>query len=99
MGGAIPVAVTAVGAGLGAGMGAAGAGSGGEGPKEGDPTDKDAGKGEAGPDGTPVDANDEGPIDEGVRTGRNRCPECRRQGERYCRHAQEKEPMPIEVFN
>jgi hypothetical protein len=91
MGGAIPVAVTAAGAVLGAGVGtaAAGAGSGGRGPKEGDPTDKDAGKDEAGPDITPVDANGEGPVDEGVRMGRNRCAECRRRGERYCRHAQE----------
>jgi hypothetical protein len=88
MGGAIPVAVTAVGAGLGAGAGAAGAGSGG-GPKEGDPADEDASKDEAGTDGTPVDAKGEGPVEEGIRTGRNRCPECRRRGERYCRHAQE----------
>ncbi len=88
MGGAIPIADTTVGAGLGAGVGAAAAGSDGEGPK-GDPTDEDAGRDEAGKDGTPVDANGEGPVDEGVRTGRNRCPECRRRRERYCKHAQE----------
>jgi hypothetical protein len=91
MGGAIPVAVTAVGAGVGAGVGtaAAGTGSDGEDPKEGNPTDEDAGQDEPGQDGTPIDANGEGPVDEGIRTGRNRCPECRRRGERYCRHTQE----------
>ncbi len=89
MGGAIPVAVTAVGAGLGATVGTAAAGSDGEGPKGGGPTDEDAGQDEAGEDGTPVDANGKGPIDEGVRMGRNRCPECRRRRERYCKHAQE----------
>ena len=67
MGGAIPVGVTAVGASLGAGVGAAaGTNSDGEDPKEGDPKDK------AGEDGTPVDANGGGPVDEGIRTGRNR---------------------------
>jgi hypothetical protein len=86
MGGAIPVVVTAVGAGMGATAGTAAAGSDGEGSKKGDPTDNDAGQDE---DGTPVDANGKGPADEGVRTGRNRCPECRRRRERYCRHAQE----------
>jgi hypothetical protein len=89
MGGAIPTVVTALGAGLGAGMGAAaGTDSDGEDPEEGGPTDQDAGQSEAGEDGTAVDANDKVPVDEGVRTGRNRCPECRRQRERYCRHAQ-----------
>jgi hypothetical protein len=91
MGGAIPVAVTAVGACLGAGVGtaAAGTGSGGEDPKEGDPTDEGASQDGASEDGTPVGANGEGPVNEGIRTGRNRCPECRRRGERYCRHTQE----------
>jgi hypothetical protein len=91
MGGAVPAVLTAVGAGLGAaGAGAAaGAGSDGKDSKEGDSTDEDAGQDEAGKDGTSVDTNGEGPVDEGIRTGRNRCPECRRQRERYCRHAQE----------
>ena len=89
MGGAIPVAVTAVGAGVGAAVGTAAAGSDGKSKKEGDPTDEDAAKTEAGEDGTRVDVNGENPVDEGVRTGRNRCLECRRRGERYCRHAQE----------
>jgi hypothetical protein len=54
MGGAIPVILTAVGAGLGAGAAAAaGTGSDGEDSKEGDPTDEDAGKDEAGEDGLP----------------------------------------------
>jgi hypothetical protein len=91
MGGAIPVAITALGAGLGAGVGtaAAGTGSDGEDSKERDPTDEDAGQDKAGEDGTPVNANGEGLVDAGIRTGRNRCPECRRRRERYCRHAQE----------
>ena len=91
MGGAIPVAVTAVGAGLGAGVGAAaaGAGSGGGDPNERDPIDEDASQDGAGPNGTPIDVNGEGLVDGGVRTGRNRCPECRRRGEHHCRHAQE----------
>ena len=86
MGGAIPVAITAVGAGVGAGAAAAAAGTGsdGEDQNDGDPSGEDAGKDEAG-----EYANGEGPTDEGVRTGRNRCPECRRQGQRYCRHAQD----------
>ncbi|KAF8504842.1 hypothetical protein F5888DRAFT_1799486 [Russula emetica] len=70
MGGAIPVAVAAVGAGLGAGVGtvAAGTGSYGKDPKERDQTDEDAGQDEAGEDGTAVDANGEGPVDGGFRT-------------------------------
>ena len=86
MGGAIPVAVTAVGAGVGVAAAAAGTGSDGEDEKEGDPMDEDAGQNESG-----GEANGEGPVDESIRTGRNRCPECRRQGERYCRlgHTQE----------
>ena len=86
MGGAVPVAVMAVGAGVGAGAGAAAAGedSDGEDQKEGNPTDEDASQDEAG-----EDVNREGPVEKGIRTGRNRCPECKRQGERYCRHAQE----------
>jgi hypothetical protein len=84
MGGGIPAAVTAVSAAVGAGAAvAAGRGSDGE-DHEGNPTDEDAGQDEAG-----EDANDKGPVDGGIRTGRNRCPECRRRGERYCRHAQE----------
>lgn len=86
MGGGIPVAVTAVGAGLGAAAGA-GAGSGSGDSKEGDQTDEGASQEKAGED--PVDANSEGPVGEGVRTGHNRCPECRRRDERYCKHAQE----------
>jgi hypothetical protein len=82
MGGAIPAAVTAVGA--AAGAAAAGTSSDGEDKKEGNPIDEDAGQDEAG-----EDANREGPFDEGNRTGRNRCPECKRRGERYCRHTQE----------
>jgi len=91
MGGAIPVAVTAVGACLGAGVGATAAGAvpGGQDPKEGNSTDGGTSQDEAGEDGTPGDANGEGPVDEGIRTGRSRCPECSRRGERYCRHAQE----------
>jgi hypothetical protein len=91
MGGAIPAGITAIGACLGAVVGTAAGGTGSDGkkPKEGDPTDEDAGQDEAGQDGTPVDANGKGPVDEGIRTGRNRCPECRRRRERYCRHAQE----------
>jgi hypothetical protein len=76
MGGAIPVAVTAVGAGAGVGTATAGTGSDGEDPKEGDPTDEDASQDKAGQDGTPVDANGEGgPVYEDIRTGRNRCPD------------------------
>ena len=47
MGGAIPVAVTAVGAGLGAGVGTVAAVAGKD-HKEGDPTDKDGSQNEAG---------------------------------------------------
>ena len=82
MGGAIPIAITAVGAGLGAGVGTAAAGTGSDG-------EEGAGQDEAGEDGTPGNANCEGPADEGIHTGRNRCPECRRRRELYCKHAQE----------
>lgn len=88
MGGAIPVAVTAVGVGLGTRVGTAVAGAG-EDPNERDPRDEAASQDGAGPNGTPVDANGEGLVDGGIRTGRNRCPECRRRYERHCRHAQE----------
>jgi hypothetical protein len=86
MGGAIPVAVTAVGAAAGAGAGAAATGrdSDGDDKKGGEPTDEDACQDEA-----DEDANSEGPVDKGMRTGPNRCPECKRRGERYCRHMQE----------
>ena len=80
MGGAIPIAITAVGAGLGAGVGTAAAGTGSDG-------EEGASQDEAGEDGTPVNANGEGPVDVGIHTGRNRCPECRRRCEQYCWHA------------
>jgi hypothetical protein len=91
MGGAIPVAVTAVGASLGAGVGtaAAGTGSDGEEPKEGDPTDKDASQDEAGQDGTRTDTLANWDLANRVYARRNRCPECRRRRERYCKHTQE----------
>lgn len=95
MGGAVPAVVTLIGGGLGATAGAA-AGAGpdgedatGEGAAGAGPDDDDAaGGGAAGEDATSEDATGttvdtgEGPA----RTGRNRCRECRRKGERYCRH-------------
>jgi hypothetical protein len=84
MGGAVPAVITAVGAGLSAGVGtlAAGMRRGGKGPKEGRSTDKDAtGEDAADEDGTSVDAGEGA-----TRTGLNRCSECKRRDERYCRH-------------
>jgi hypothetical protein len=81
-GGTIPVAVSAIGTGLGVGAGIAGAGIGSDGEdKEGDQNDEGAGQDETG-----EDAKDEDLIGEGNRRGGHRCPECKRRGERYCRH-------------
>lgn len=84
MGGAIPAAITAVGAGLGAGVGTAAAGAipDDEDQKEEESNDKDAtGEDGADEDGAPGDGG------EGIaRTGRNRCRDCKRRRERYCWH-------------